>query len=935
MNKLNPQQLNVLDLIGRKSALQSSFFRQAKGLIWFDELKARGYFDPSNNPLPIHTEEGYRISSWPLTEYLVNTSVELKALGNEEYATKFLSLIRDITKYSMEKGASNYWTWLEFAKIIQHIQLRLITEEDITLIDFWLADQFGRGLVASELGENWLPSILRNIEQDQNNIAIHLLNYLFKINFVEKPFGSKPKEEAVFRYESWNAKEICNKVAKLSGIKLGLPAVNIFQSELTKIFEQLKNDKWSAVWRPAIKDHEQNHDFNHPDSLNILITAYRDCLFGTIEHDIVGVKLFLRSVLDSPYLTLKRVVIHIIDAEYPNLKDMVDLILKPEYFEGSYRFEVWHFIQSHFTEFDNKQKDKVLHIIEDKQSCDEQGKFEDQPTAYNRSLWLSAIKDSDKKAAELYQKYISITKVEPEHPDFAYYMTTSWGKKSLIAIEDLLKLDLNSLIETIRNFKSSGKFDEPDLEDLAESFKNLIKSNPINYYRDLPRFLVLDLPFIHPIIETYQQLWSEKKELPWNSIWPLLLEFCTQLVAKNDFWNARKVDQNNFLANIDWIISDIGRLVEAGVKTDEHSFEASLLPVANQLLLNILAHQKGTIFKIDDDAVMIAINSPRGQCLEALINLSLRACRLADKEEDQHPQAWARFESIFNEELKRNEFKEYEFATLVAMYLPNFLYMSSKWTLENLPEIFDQHDYQKWLCSMQGYSYVSTVYFNIQNYLKKDGSLLKALEDENIKERVHESVIDKIMVSHLRDEENINDPDSLITAVFKRKNYADFHTIIWFLWTLNGKNVENLNSKVFVLWPKILDSIDLKSEEGKKVISQLCRWTVFINKIDTNTKSLLLQIVPYSETEHNAHILIENLARLSDNQPSEVQDILLKMIEIIRFYYNKDDINKLLTNFINIKPGGERKAKDVADAFLKRGDEQPFHILEEIRATKN
>ncbi len=111
----------------------------------------------------------------------------------------------------------------------------------------------------------------------------------------------------------------------------------------------------------------------------------------------------------------------------------------------------------------------------------------------------------------------------------------------------------------------------------------------------------------------------------------------------------------------------------------------------------MLRRQEGEEFKLESDAVFVAINSPRGRCIEGLVNLTLRSCRLAHKEHGSHTQAWNQYVSIYEAELKRSQRGEYEFATLVAMYLLNFNYMSRDWVRTHLSDIFDQSDYQKWL----------------------------------------------------------------------------------------------------------------------------------------------------------------------------------------------------------------------------------------------
>ena len=503
--------------------------------------------------------------------------------------------------------------------------------------------------------------------------------------------------------------------------------------------------------------------------------------------------------------------------------------------------------------------------------------------------------------------------------------------KSPIPIEHLLSLNVDALIETINTYEDPGRFPEPGLEGLVKCFKDVVKTKAKEFYLELMKFIDSDLAFVYPLIEAYQELWSEKRELPWRAAWPCLLEFCSKLVERNDFWSEEDAkEKRHSVANRHWIVSAIARLIEDGTKSDDHSFDKSLLSKAKQILMILLSRQEGEEFKQDSDAVSIAINSPRGRCIEALINLSLRVCRIADKEQGEHSKAWRQFEDIYTSELKRNERGEYEFPTLVANFLPNFLYMSSEWVRSNLANIFDYSDYQKWLCAMQGYAYVGAVYEDVYNHLKANADLLKALDDENIKDRVEEKIIQNIVVSYIQGNEDINKPESLISILINRKDYSALHQLIWFVWTLHKKDDGKLREKVFELWPMLLEIVDVASKEGRKLASHLCCWAVFINEIDMTTESWLLQIAPYAEEDYNSYDLLKSLARISESHALEAQKVWLKMLDSYSYDYPDDAIRQIFKNLIVLGPEGERKAKEVVDAYLRHGIERPRTWLREI-----
>lgn len=759
-----------------------------------------------------------------------------------------------------------------------------------------------------------------------------------QLSLLKKKIGSSEKKEPVLRFDPYYADNIAKKkVARLSGLKIGLPAVELFESRLVSILAEGNHDSWSSIWRKAIEEHEQNGSLNDVDDL--IVAAYRDCLLGFIDHNIEAAKVYIRSMLNRQYQTLKRVAIHTIDKQYADLQSLVDSIVVPEYFNDNFRYEFWHFLNNRFREISSAQQNRVVEIIEGLEVVDEGEVVNESATAYKRTIWLSAIKDYSDKATELYKKYTNTSKAEPEHPDFSSYMTSGWVEhKSPISKEHLITLSVDLLIDTINNYKDTGSgwFGEPGLEGLVKTFKDVVKTRPKDFYRELKKFAGSDLAFIYPLIEAYRELWSEKRELPWNDVWPCLLDFCLMIAKSETFWSEESAKaKSNFVANRHWIVGAIGRLIEDGTKSEDHAFDKSLLPKTKEILLVLLDRQEGEEFKLDSDAVSVAINSPRGRCLEGLINLSFRTCRLEQKEMGAHTQAWNQYEGIYEAELRRSSKGEYEFVTLVSMFLPIFDIMSREWVLSHLADIFDQTNYQKWLCAMQGYIYVNNVYEGFYKHLKTNGDFLKALDDTNLKERVTEKIVQNIAVAFINDFDDIQQPESLIATIVQRKNLDELSQLIWFIWTLRDKNNKKLKLKAFELWPRLLEIVDVNSREGRILASNLCQWATFIDQIDSTVENWLLKIAPYADENHNTSDLLQSLSEISKTHPLEAQKVWIKMLESYSYDYPEEAIRKILMNLIVMGADGERKAKEVVDAYWLHGLERPRTWLNEIMTANN
>ncbi|MCK4822530.1 hypothetical protein KA005_42590, partial [bacterium] len=74
-------------------------------------------------------------------------------------------------------------------------------------------------------------------------------------------------------------------------------------------------------------------------------------------------------------------------------------------------------------------------------------------------------------------------------------------------------------------------------------------------------------------------------------------------------------------------------------------------------------------------------------------------------------------------------------------------------------------------------------------------------------------------------------------------------------------------------------------------------------------------------------------ARISESQALEAQKVWLKMLDSYSYDYPDDAIRQILKNLIVLGPEGERKAKEVVDAYLRHGIERPRTWLGEIKGS--
>jgi hypothetical protein len=928
---LTPKQKSAIERIKSNPPLQPILFSKAVGLHWFRPFGEAGFLSPNDIPGPIpQKEEGsVSIPVWPITNYLVATSPELLEPGNEEYAIAFMDFIRAATRFAKEHNFGNYRVWWQFSKIICNVPPLLLSENDLQLIDYWLDDTYERGFVAEILGIQWLHKLLDHHEQHCKDLALGVIDLLYKTKIVPSKFGFGEEKDAIFRFENYYAQKITQQSASKVGQSLGINAVILFQRHLQDILRILGNDQWSSIRRRAIENHAQNSRAD--DTEDILIEAHRDALLAYVGVAPDAASDYVATILEGPFETLQRIAIYAIDKRYPELKRLVDRVLAEKYFHSNFRHELWHLLNARYPLFTISQKKLVKERILGLTENDDSGQQSQAGTAYRRIPWLSAIKTYDEDLAALYQQCTDTIGSEPQHPDFSSYISVGYvSPKSPIPQDELLSLDIIKLIDVLKSYRDPGRFDEPSIEGLVKALRQAIKAQPLKFHKHLQQFLDLDLPYVHAIIEAFSELWVEQAQLPWDDVWGPLLDFCASLIQQENFWSAENaLPRSSFVANRFWITSSISRLIQHGTISDEHAFSKKYLDKAEALLQHILSKEEGEEFKPDGDAVHIAINSPRGQCFEAFISLVLRSCRLADEEHGQHNDVWEHFRTTFDIELAKQDC--YECATLTARHIIQFVsYVSKDWTEDNFVNIFDRRNHQKWLCAMQGYAFVNLVHDQVYKYLKGSGDFRRALVDQNIKQTMDNKITENIVVAYLNGLEKLEEDDNLIDYLITNRLYSELHHLIWFIWTLHKNADERQTKKVLDLWERLMVLVDPGTTEGKQLGSKLCDWLVFIKEVTNLNRAMIHSIVACTDDDRFSYDLLDNIARISEQQPEEAFQIWKILLAVAAVWYPQEAIHSAFKNLIRSGPSGILKAKDIASEYLKHGNSAPHDALQQL-----
>lgn len=870
---------------------------------WLKPLMERGYFDPKNNPSPeeVPNQKGYfTIPRWNVLGYLENVAKQNARNPTDEITTPLISVIDSIINYKNEAGEriDNSTTDWVMVKVIFTLPVERITEVHIEFVRTALRSRWGAtSLVGSELGTTAFGHLI-------NHNAKELLLKLLDVALDYKKNDSRMPE----KYSSIIDEYWLNDMLEKHKVGIAeLCAVQAAEVALTKMRSILTDDakQFHAAMITTIEDHPQMHFPN--DYQCRLVRFVRDMYVLATPQQLQEATV---GLIHEEHPIFKRIAIHTINVHYNELSSLFWNWSGNPLEEIWLKHEIYELLKARSASFTKEQLAKVLNWIETKKyyvpdEIKEESERE-KYTAYYKKEWLSAIIGTkDKDVLSAYEKYGALEPLQPDHPGFDFWMETRWGGNvSSIDKNELLKKSNSELAQYLKDFKGTGKWKEPDHEDLSKAFRDCVTNHPEHYSIDLDPFLGVDRMYQYALIRGLQEAWRANKDFAWGDI----LQFILKIITPDDFWNETIEPEKRYDYRVQ-IVGQIADLIEEGTKDDRHAFDSSLLPTAEEILL-ILG--KKTKFQIEEDNgfMYLALNSPRGQILSSMVIYSLRYSRLLGKTTGR----WAKpIKQYFDDLISSPTQPPMEFYVTMGRYLPNLYYLDKEWVVSKVNQIFSMTDDKAWEAAFTGYLYsTNSVYSDLYMLLRQNGHYSKALETAFADSHCIQGIVGHICVGYLEEWEKLEDEKSLMRQLIDSGDIGKLSEIIGFFWMLRDNMTDKIKPKIKPLWKSIIDVLSKRENdpEYQKAISEISRWLSLVDMIDDQILEWLKLSAKYIETNFNSPFLMEYLVPHAAKTPEKVGQVLNAVLNAGNYpQYKKENIQDIVRTLYS------QQQKEIADTI--------------------
>jgi hypothetical protein len=869
--------------------LKRYFFINLKSLNWLKDLKEEGYFNIDTINDTYQDKPGTFTTPlwWPIF-YLKHVSKENYAKNRNDITRILLDIIHDyIEEYDK---FDNFVTDEAMLEVIYYLPSKEIKKEHINFIRIVMLSQSAeKDFIAYYLKEEFLPNLIK----DKNEMILLVLELIF--DFENRNNHIIP----IFKNDS--IKEILDTYLDPITSIFGIKALDI----LLKKIREINNINSSFLKFQVIGD-DSDSIFTEGYAHQIL-ACVRD-MFKIIEPENL-VSILEKLINDSP--VMKKIAINGIETYYnyenngKKVKNLFWEIDKNPLMISGVRPEIFSLLKKHHSSFTVNENIILINWIQNYKKPVSKNELENKEKieAVDKLKWLEAVKDS--KDVLIQKTYLNLKKIYPNEIKMPDRYISFEGLNSP---KNPLKLCKRSNEKIARFLIDSNKDTLSFIEDGEYySLETRIEQDPVRFSTDLEPFLEIPLSNQYYLLFGLYTAIINKKSFDLTQ----LIDFIQIIINEKSFWNYKnKSDIMNYRYGFISMVADI---ISAQTKLPNSIDKDLVLKMAEIL---ILLDNKEYKLKNMETIVSSVINSIRGKIYSAMIYLSLYYANYYKKDSSDKwiPQIKKQFTKNLNN-------PSIEFSMICGLYLPNLLYLSPEWTLENFKKIFDENQ------EIVLIGYFRTNKFNKSIYtLLKSYNLLKNNINNNFDdETTNRMIVHHICAAYVNDIENISESNSLIFELIHNERYELHSEQLYEISRFFIINKSDLNEdKVRSLLKEIFLEASNNPEKYKKSLSILLKLLEIFDQLDEELFEWTMLSVNYIEVENNQRYISKYLLKFVDESSDKVAKIFLEIINR-DIFPNHHENTKLL-----IEKLYENGQKSSADIICNKYGENNLHFLREL-----
>ena len=304
-----------------------------------------------------------------------------------------------------------------------------------------------------------------------------------------------------------------------------------------------KDFDYSIIWRPAIEDHIQNHDYDLPSKL---VAPLRDACEKAIQIDKLQINDLLQLLDNNKLLIFKRLKIHLLNVFADKaIDDAKKIILDKNNFDDyKIKHEYAKLIEKRFSLLNDDEQKTFKSWIETGPNLDDYIKsfenyFKNKPTndeireyidnwKYNKYWWIQDFLNENEKIFfdDYYKKH-----GKPELSDLNSYSKVGRGDEETVPYDEIKEKTFKELIAFISSYKFKNNENYFKQDGLYSLFERYVKENLEDSIKNINELTDKSIDFTRIYFRTLFDKSIEIKSLDLSGV----IKFANNFISNNPY----------------------------------------------------------------------------------------------------------------------------------------------------------------------------------------------------------------------------------------------------------------------------------------------------------------------------------------------------------------------------------------------------------------
>jgi hypothetical protein len=353
----------------------------------------------------------------------------------------------------------------------------------------------------------------------------------------ESRFGFRPAPEPTSRLPDWEYDRALEQLMPLAAGTDGVQFVKLLSRLLYQAIrhstwggEERDGSEYSAIWRPAIEDHEQNHDWDVRDAL---ISAVRDAAMTVTTTRPETFDEVIGLLLDGSTLH-QRIGLHLLSRSTDGIEIVANYLRTPG-FVDDWRFthEMAQLLNERWDDLDEDTRKGVLDWIDAGDVSGYQQSFEaahgrrptDEDVERHKAIWqrdkYSYIERHLTGRHKARYEAVRAEFGDAEHADFVTWSASWMGTTGPVEQDDLATWPIDQIVDYLATWEPPTTRSwppGPTVEGLGITLKVATTARAAEFSQRAIDFADLDPTYIRAVFDGFEDALKKGTDLNWGPI---------------------------------------------------------------------------------------------------------------------------------------------------------------------------------------------------------------------------------------------------------------------------------------------------------------------------------------------------------------------------------------------------------------------------------